>query len=66
MSLMKYILPLSVVAVIGFAVVNTLYNLGNSQGYAPEQPIPFSHVRHVTENKIPCRTWLNGMGCSGA
>ncbi len=24
------------------------------QGYAPEQPIPFSHKRHVAEQKIPC------------
>lgn len=51
----KYILPATIIAVPGFAVVYTLYYLGNSQGYAPEQPIPFSHLRHVTQNKIPCQ-----------
>lgn len=51
----KFILPVSIATVIVFAVINTLYNLGNSKGYAPEQPIPFSHLRHVTQNKIPCQ-----------
>lgn len=53
--MLKYILPAFVVIGLGFATVNTLYNMGNSQGYAPEQPIPFSHLRHVTQNKIPCQ-----------
>lgn len=55
MSAMKYILPLTVVAVIGFTVVHTLYNIGNAQGYAPEQPIPFSHAIHAGQNNIPCQ-----------
>lgn len=51
----KFILPALVVVTLLYATVNTLYHLGNSQGYAPEQPIPFSHLRHVTQNKIPCQ-----------
>ena len=30
------------------------WNLGNSIGYAPEQPIPFSHKIHAGDNQIPC------------
>ncbi len=26
----------------------------SNQGYAPEQPIPFSHKVHAGDNKIPC------------
>lgn len=26
----------------------------SNQGYAPEQPIPFSHKLHAGDNKIPC------------
>lgn len=55
MSKWKSILAALIVATLGFAAFNTLYNLGNSQGYAPEQPIPFSHQRHVAQNKIPCQ-----------
>lgn len=51
----KTILTALIVATLGFAAFYTLYNLGNSQGYAPEQPIPFSHQRHVAQNKIPCQ-----------
>lgn len=35
-------------------VVRMWLNVGNNVGYAPEQPIPFNHQRHVTENGIPC------------
>lgn len=30
------------------------WNLGNSVGYAPAQPIPFSHKIHAGDNKIAC------------
>lgn len=30
------------------------WNLGNGVGYAPNQPIPFSHKLHAGDNKIPC------------
>lgn len=51
----KLILPATVVVLLLIAAVNVLYHMGNAQGYAPEQPIPFNHRRHVTENKIPCQ-----------
>ncbi|MEW6055184.1 MAG: cytochrome c3 family protein [Bdellovibrionota bacterium] len=36
------------------AAVNALIRVGNNQGYAPEQPIPFSHKLHAGQNNIPC------------
>jgi hypothetical protein len=30
-------------------------DLGRSQGYAPDQPIKFSHALHVGQNKIECQ-----------
>lgn len=35
-------------------VLNFWNNLGNSIGYAPEQPIPFSHKIHAGDNQIQC------------
>jgi hypothetical protein len=37
---------------IVFAV--RLFPTASNQGYAPEQPIPFSHKIHAGDNKIPC------------
>lgn len=36
-------------------------NLGRSQGYAPEQPIRFSHKLHVGQNKIDCQYCHTGV-----
>lgn len=49
------------IAVVGLAVL-TVLGMGlvwglpvtYSDGYAPKQPIPFSHKLHAGENKIPC------------
>ena len=38
---------------LGYAL-HFWWNLGNSVGYAPEQPIPFSHKIHAGDNQIPC------------
>lgn len=32
-----------------------LYRIGINQGYMPDQPIWFSHARHVCENEIDCQ-----------
>lgn len=32
-----------------------LYQVGDNRGYAPEQPIPFSHKIHAGDNKIACQ-----------
>lgn len=38
-------------ALLGF---NKFWNTGISVGYAPDQPIPFSHKIHAGVNEIPC------------
>lgn len=45
------------VAIIGAIAVwqgSTFSWLGNQQGYAPVQPINFSHKLHAGDNQIPC------------
>jgi len=32
-----------------------LVKLGDNTGYAPKQPIPFSHKLHAGDNQIPCQ-----------
>jgi len=34
--------------------ISQFYPTASNQGYAPEQPIPFSHRLHAGVNKIPC------------
>lgn len=36
-------------------IFNGAIDLGRSQGYAPDQPIKFSHALHVGQNKIECQ-----------
>ena len=36
------------------AGVAEFYPTASNQGYAPVQPIPFSHKLHAGDNKIPC------------
>lgn len=47
------LLPLLVVAVLG-AGVWAFFDSFSNIGYAPTQPIPFSHKVHAGVNKIPC------------
>lgn len=42
------------VIVIIIIVAVTYFPTASNQGYAPEQPIPFSHKLHAGDNKIPC------------
>src|SRR4051794_31453279 len=44
-------LPLILIVLLGVAYV---FPSASNQGYAPEQPIPFSHKLHAGDNKIPC------------
>lgn len=37
-----------------------LSGVGIQEGYAPDQPIKFSHALHVTQNKIDCRYCHSG------
>jgi mono/diheme cytochrome c family protein len=44
-----------VIAFFGFKLVDGAINLGRQQGYAPEQPIHFSHKLHAGINQIDCK-----------
>jgi mono/diheme cytochrome c family protein len=45
-----------IVAALGFkAVINGLYSIGIQQGYAPKQPIAFSHKIHAGQYEIDCK-----------
>ncbi len=45
-----------VVAALGFkSVINTLFSIGVQKGYAPEQPIAFSHKIHAGQYEIDCQ-----------
>ena len=47
---------LFLVAALGFkAVINGLYSIGVQQGYAPKQPIAFSHKIHAGQYEIDCK-----------
>ncbi|HET7178527.1 MAG TPA: c-type cytochrome [Chryseosolibacter sp.] len=45
-----------IVAALGFkAVIHGLYSIGIQQGYAPKQPIAFSHKIHAGQYEIDCK-----------
>jgi hypothetical protein len=44
------------IAALGFkTVINGLYSVGVQQGYAPKQPIAFSHKIHAGQYEIDCK-----------
>jgi len=45
---------LAIVVILGVTGVTRLFRMGMQQGYAPEQPIAFSHKLHAGDNKVPC------------
>lgn len=55
----KFKVPHVIILIIGLVVhmqfaVAESRNLGRTQGYAPDQPIKFSHLIHAGENEIDC------------
>lgn len=54
-SRLKTILPLGIVVLVGFGAFSFWYHLGDNRGYAPEQPVPFSHKLHAGDFKIDCQ-----------
>jgi len=53
---------LFLVGALGFkAVINGLYSVGVQQGYAPKQPIAFSHKIHAGEYEIDCKYCHTGV-----
>ncbi len=51
-------LAVSVFLIIGLF---RYYPTASNQGYAPEQPIPFSHKLHAGDNKIDCKYCHSGV-----
>lgn len=48
-------LILALVVFVGYTTVNNAIDLGRQQGYAPVQPIKFSHKLHAGLNQINCQ-----------
>ena len=44
----------------GFTTVNNAISLGRQQGYAPDQPIKFSHALHAGQQQINCQYCHDG------
>ncbi len=50
------------VGALGFkAIINGLYSVGVQQGYAPKQPIAFSHKIHAGQYEIDCKYCHTGV-----
>jgi len=62
-SALKKILPVLALPLILIAggVVASVFPTATNEGYAPEQPIPFSHKLHAGENKIACNYCHNSV-----
>lgn len=60
-SNLKKIIPVVVILLVVGGVVNALVNVGVNEGYAPTQPIPFSHKLHAGVNNIPCMYCHSGV-----
>lgn len=56
----KVILGLVLGTALVFNIANGAVNLGRQQGYAPEQPIKFSHELHAGQLKIDCQFCHSG------
>ncbi len=48
------------IVIAGYNTVTNAINFGRQQGYAPEQPIKFSHETHAGVNKIECQYCHDG------
>ena len=53
-------LVFALVIIGAYYTVNNAVNLGRQQGYAPEQPIKFSHATHAGINGIDCNYCHDG------
>jgi hypothetical protein len=54
MKPLMFLIGLAIVAIAVATGVKHLFRMGMQQGYAPEQPIAFSHKLHAGDNKVPC------------
>lgn len=56
-----FIVTVIVVALVGKTVIDGLYSIGVQEGYAPSQPIAYSHQLHAGEYEIPCQYCHTGV-----
>ncbi len=54
------VIGLLLTVVIVFSIAKGAIDLGRSQGYAPDQPIKFSHELHAGQNGIDCQYCHSG------
>lgn len=59
--LFKGIVAFIFVVLVGKAVFDKAYSIGIEQGYAPDQPIAFSHKLHAGMYEIDCNYCHNGV-----
>jgi cytochrome c2 len=57
----KFVVVFIVAALSFKAVINGLYSVGVQQGYAPKQPIAFSHKIHAGQYEIECQYCHTGV-----
>jgi mono/diheme cytochrome c family protein len=62
----KFFVGFFFVCFVGKAGLDGLMDLGMQQGYAPKQPIPFSHKIHAGKYKIDCNYCHTGVNKSKA
>jgi cytochrome c2 len=55
------IITLFVVAMVAKTAIDGLYSIGVQQGYAPAQPIAFSHALHAGQYEIACQYCHTGV-----
>jgi hypothetical protein len=48
------VLALAIAALVAGTAVKRLFRMGMQQGYAPTQPIEFSHKLHAGDNQVNC------------
>lgn len=62
----KFIVGFLFISFVGKAGLDGMMGLGMQQGYAPKQPIPFSHKLHAGKYKIDCNYCHTGVNKSKA
>lgn len=58
---LKKIIPIIIVLLLIGGGVNALVGIEDNRGYAPDQPIPFSHKKHAGQFNIPCMYCHSGI-----
>lgn len=50
----KLLIALGIIVLLGWGITTGLGQVGDNQGYEPDQPIAFSHKIHAGDNSINC------------